>query len=228
MVGIYGTLGPLLFILAVELLNSKVITIKGNNKFNSKEKRQYFLISTLHALSLFVLGIGITLLVTEIGKRWVGRLRPHFIDVCKPDFSRINCTLPVGMFFKYIDTSGTFCTGDASAVKEARLSFPSGHSSYAWYTMTFLIVYLEARLNLTRLRFIKPMLQIAAFIAAYVTMISRVSDYHHRGSDVIGGTVVGIVVGLYITMVTGRVLWVYNRKIPYYDFDLKPNLSSSF
>ena len=31
-----------------------------------------------------------------------------------------------------------------------------------------------------------------AFIAAFITSLSRISDYHHRGSDVIGGAVLGI------------------------------------
>ena len=132
-------------------------------------------------------------MILLITKKKVGRLRPHFIDVCKPDFSKVVCTIPaqVGFVYRSIDTGGTFCTGDASAVKEARLSFPSGHSSYSSYTMLFLIIYVEARLFLLQLRYIKPLIQLAAFAAAFVTMMSRISDYHHRGSDVVGGSVLG-------------------------------------
>jgi membrane-associated phospholipid phosphatase len=57
--------------------------------------------------------------------------------------------------------------------------------------MLFTIIYLEARWVLVRLRYVKTILQMTCFIAAFVTMLSRVSDYHHRGSDVIGGTVLG-------------------------------------
>ena len=32
------------------------------------------------------------------------------------------------------------CTGDPKIVKEARLSFPSGHSSFSTYSMVFVIV----------------------------------------------------------------------------------------
>jgi hypothetical protein len=53
--------------------------------------------------------------------------------------------------------------------------------------MLFLIIYLEARLYLLKFRYIKPLIQAAAFIAAYVTAISRVPDFFHRASDVIGG-----------------------------------------
>jgi membrane-associated phospholipid phosphatase len=87
--------------------------------------------------------------------------------------------------------------------------------------MTFLIIYVEIRLFLLRLRYFKGLVQLAAFIAAYVTAISRIPDYHHHGTDVIGGSLLGIAVALFITLAVGRVLWVYNREDDYYDFDLK-------
>lgn len=93
--------------------------------------------------------------------------------------------------------------------------------------MVFLIIYIQARLVLLRFRYIKPLIQIGAFIAAFVTCLSRVSDYHHRGSDVIGGTVLGWAIALFITLVVGRVLWIFERKEAYYDFDYKPRSSKN-
>ena len=88
-------------------------------------------------------------------------VRPHFMSVCLPNFALMNCTTPTATGFVYnkIYTGGSFCTGDPDLIKEARLSFPSGHSSYAWYTMIFLIVYLEARLVLLRFRYFKVLIQ---------------------------------------------------------------------
>lgn len=219
-VGLYATLGPIIFILFIELINSKLIFCKKTNILTSK--RKLFGIAFLHALTLFVLGIAITLLVTEVGKRWVGRLRPHFISVCQPDLKTLNCTSVCGSTVCYnaIDTTN-ICTGLDKAVKEARVSFPSGHSSYSTYCMLFLIIYIEARLHLFVLRFFKPGFQMAAFLAAYVTCLSRVSDYHHRGSDVIGGIVVGAIIAIFITCISGRVLWEYNRETQYSDFSMK-------
>lgn len=87
--------------------------------------------------------------------------------------------------------------------------------------MTFLILYLEARLNLLRFRYVRSLIQLTAFIAAYITCVSRVTDFHHRGSDVIGGAVIGVGVGLFSTLVTGRVLWEYKVKKGLHEFDLK-------
>lgn len=220
-VGVYGTIGPIFFILLVELKNTFL------NKKSSKQARssrfKEFAICSFHAVSLFILGLAITLLLTEIGKRWIGRLRPHFMDVCKPNYALINCTTQTasGTVYNSIYTGGSFCTGSAANVKEARFSFPSGHSSFSCYTMIFLIVYLEARLVLLRLRFIKPLLQMTAFIAAFVTCLSRISDYHHRGSDVFGGCVLGLAIGLFITLVIGRVLWEYKVIERYHEIEMK-------
>lgn len=223
-VGIFGILGPLLIILVVELLN---IFLEKQPRHVERSKVKEFFIHFFHAVSLFAMGVVITLVLTEIGKRWIGRLRPYFIAKCKPDYSLFNCTSSglTGVVYNPIYTGGSFCTGAAKDVEEARLSFPSGHASFSWFTMLFAIIYLEARSIRLRLRYVKIIVQMACFIAAWVTTLSRVSDYHHRGSDVLAGTVLGCMVALFITLVTGRVLFYYNRIVNHMEIDLKPQVN---
>jgi membrane-associated phospholipid phosphatase len=150
------------------------------------------------------------------------------LSVCRPNVAAINCitNAATGSVFNAIDTGGNFCTGNPSDIEESRLSFPSGHASFSSYTMAYLIVYIEIRLFLLRLRYFKGLVQLAAFIAAYVTSVSRVSDNKHFGTDVLGGAILGVSVALFMTLALGRVLWEYGREWDYYDFDLKPfNLS---
>lgn len=78
--------------------------------------------------------------------------------------------------------------------------------------MLFLIIYLEARLRVLYLRYAKVLIQLSAFVLAYYTAMSRIVDYAHRGSDVIGGAILGIVIALLMTLLVGRVLWVYELK----------------
>ena len=75
----------------------------------------------------FLVGAAVNVVLTDVGKYTVGRLRPHFLAVCKPDFSKLNCTTG----FKKNFITNYECTGDKDLTKEARLSFPSGHSSFA-------------------------------------------------------------------------------------------------
>lgn len=59
-------------------------------------------------------------------------------------------------------------------------------------------IYLEARLVLQRTRIVKSVIQLIAFIAAWHTCMSRVSDFKHHHSDVIGGALIGLSVALFI------------------------------
>ena len=89
-----------------------------------RNKIKTFLIHFYHGMSLFLMGAAATMCLTEIGKRWIGRLRPHFIAVCKPDMSQLNCTSDAlaGSYYNPIYTGGSFCTGDPDQIKEARFS----------------------------------------------------------------------------------------------------------
>ncbi|MEQ2180606.1 hypothetical protein GOODEAATRI_002929, partial [Goodea atripinnis] len=44
-------------------------------------------------IGVFLFGCAISQSFTDIAKVSVGRMRPHFLDVCRPDFSTINCSL---------------------------------------------------------------------------------------------------------------------------------------
>ena len=65
----------------------------------------------------YLIGLFLTLVVTDTAKISVGRLRPNFIEACDPDFSAINCTDEYG--FPLYVTSYT-CRGDEGDVNEAR------------------------------------------------------------------------------------------------------------
>ena len=75
----------------------------------------------------FLVGAVVTTILTNVGKYTTGKLRPHFLAVCKPDFSKLNCT--TGFQKNFI--TNYECTGDKHKINEARLSFPSGHASHA-------------------------------------------------------------------------------------------------
>ena len=57
-----------------------------------------------------------TFLTSEVLKLLGGRLRPHFLAVCEPDFSRIACS------DGYIEITDDFCQGThANRLIDARL-----------------------------------------------------------------------------------------------------------
>lgn len=73
-VGIYATIGPILFIIGIELLNAALLPFQMNKlKLTTQARIRKFFVCIFHALSLFILGIALTLCLTEIGKRWVNK-----------------------------------------------------------------------------------------------------------------------------------------------------------
>ncbi|KJH50860.1 PAP2 family protein [Dictyocaulus viviparus] len=91
------------------------------------------IVAALTYIGYSQIGLAITYVITNLTKNAVGRLRPHFLDVCKP--SDVICS--IDDYATYI-TNYT-CTGDAQLVLEARKSFFSGHSSIAMYASTYAV-----------------------------------------------------------------------------------------
>ncbi|XP_065113387.1 phospholipid phosphatase 3 isoform X2 [Paramisgurnus dabryanus] len=144
-------------------------------------------VSTLYRqVGVFIFGCAVSQSFTDIAKVSVGRMRPHFLSVCNPDFSTINCTL--GYITNYT------CRGDDSKVQEARKSFFSGHASFSMYTMLYLAFYLQSRFTWRGARLLRPLLQFTLLMMAFYTGLSRVSDHKHHPTDVLAGFVQGALV----------------------------------
>ncbi|KAJ8042872.1 Phospholipid phosphatase 1 [Holothuria leucospilota] len=154
-------------------------------------------------LCVFGFGVLTTMAVTDVMKNVVGRLRPHFFSVCQPVLLPENCTDGVQNFYITADV----CTGpDEDKLLEARRSFPSGHSSVSVYCMVYLAIYLQSRWQSRSLMYIRPMTQLIALMLATYTCLSRVSDYKHHWSDVLGGAILGTFIAVCMAFAVARVL----------------------
>lgn len=91
--------------------------------------------SSYNNLLWFLFGAACSQLTTDIGKYTIGRLRPHFMDICKPN---VDCDSD-RMKNTYIEDFE--CSGNKPhKFTDSRLSFPSGHSSLSFYCMMYLAV----------------------------------------------------------------------------------------
>ncbi|XP_077861969.1 phospholipid phosphatase 3-like [Saccoglossus kowalevskii] len=135
-------------------------------------------------IGLYVFGAGMSFIFVLLTKKMVGKLRPNFMALCQPDFSKINCT--DGLILDFT------CLGDSAEAEDARQSFPSGHASTSFYCLTFIVIYIEARLIWRGSRLLKTLLQIVCLLVATFISLSRVYDFYHSLGDVIGGAVLGV------------------------------------
>ena len=68
--------------------------------------------STSFLMLAFIFGASLTWLITASCKLLIGRLRPNFLAVCQPDWTRVNCSQ--GYVMEYV------CTGNPQLIREAR------------------------------------------------------------------------------------------------------------
>ncbi|XP_040277192.1 phospholipid phosphatase 1 isoform X2 [Bufo gargarizans] len=154
--------------------------------------RNHYVATIYKAIGTFIFGAAVSQSLTDIAKYTIGRLRPHFLDVCKPDWTKINCT--AGYIENFV------CQGDAVKSSEARLSFYSGHSSFSMYCMLFLALYLQSRMRGYWARLLRPTVQFALIAVSIYVGLSRVSDYKHHWSDVLIGLIQGAIVAVLIVL----------------------------
>ncbi|XP_023330126.1 putative phosphatidate phosphatase [Eurytemora carolleeae] len=156
----------------------------------------------LFDLKLLVFFGLITQTTTQILKIAVGRLRPHFLDVCAVNLDLDDTVC--GSINNPTYVSNYSCIGNPelfpeskeylkNRIKEARLSFPSGHSSLAFYGMT-LTIFILHRSKLTSLPV--QLVQASCLLYAMFTAVSRVTDNKHHPGDVIAGSILGAIFAL--------------------------------
>ncbi|XP_037360767.1 phospholipid phosphatase 2 isoform X2 [Talpa occidentalis] len=158
------------------------------DRLYSRSKFNNYVAAIYKVLGTFLFGAAVSQSLTDLAKYMIGRLRPSFLAVCDPDWSRINCS-----FYVQVDT---VCRGKPADVTEARLSFYSGHSSFGMYCMVFLALYVQARLCCKWARLLRPTVQFFLVAFALYVGYTRVSDHKHHWSDVLVGLLQGALVAV--------------------------------
>jgi len=218
------------FIVTVETLRSWAEAQAGTRRCKpfSNNRTPWIACELYRHFGYFTLGALTTLLFTELSKYTIGRLRPHFLTLCKPKLTPELCEDEFG--YKRFVTEGEdeICEGLTSGdvtkkqLHEARLSFLSGHASFSFYCGMFLIVYLQARLsNFPRhqstavgivfrtLKVLRPFIQFAMIILSFWISLTRISNYFHHPMDVLTGAVVGMCFAIITLMVIAD---VFNKR----------------
>lgn len=137
-----GSIVNILLILVLEYLNlNRESRTDSNNSFDTKE----YLRNVYCRLVVWFFGAISSELLTDIAKVTAGRLRPHFIDVCRPVVRSNGQDLKLDQFcmddknrYQYI--MDYYCSGTSTKMRDIRLSFLSGHSSYSFYSATHAVV----------------------------------------------------------------------------------------
>uniref|UniRef100_A0A182RUT8 Phosphatidic acid phosphatase type 2/haloperoxidase domain-containing protein n=1 Tax=Anopheles funestus TaxID=62324 RepID=A0A182RUT8_ANOFN len=149
MLYIIGILLPVIVIIITELCRAKmkntsdILPLKVWNT-----DIPFWIVQSYKSVGMFGFGAAVSQLLTDVGKYTIGRLRPHFFDVCKPRMpDGTTCADAINQGRYVTDFTCTSEKSSARMLKEMRLSFPSGHSSFSMYTLVFCAIFLQARMN---------------------------------------------------------------------------------
>ncbi|VDK29678.1 unnamed protein product, partial [Gongylonema pulchrum] len=179
-------IGPLFAILITEFCRSS--RYKELYSWRGYSVNQV-LVNCFKYYAYHLLAVLLTFMIVTPTKYIVGELRPNFVDVCRPVYDMLSCRNQ-----SYIEIYR--CRGrDNAAVKDARLSFFSGHSALAMATAVFFVSRVTRR-GLAII--IRPLAQMAAICLALYTGYSRIMDGKHHLHDIIVGYVVGAIIA-YLT-----------------------------
>ncbi|XP_022702275.1 phospholipid phosphatase 3-like isoform X2 [Varroa jacobsoni] len=137
----------------------------------------------------FLYGAALTMMTVELGKKIAGRLRPHFIDACKPTNLVQFCEASRSQQY----TVDLICSNKRGEIN-ARESFPSAHAAASFYIAVYLLTYLQLRMSWKSVivPVMRPMMQFAFIQVAFVIALTRVRDHYHFYSDVAAGAILGI------------------------------------
>jgi diacylglycerol diphosphate phosphatase/phosphatidate phosphatase len=135
--------------------------------------------------------------VFQVFIKWlIGGLRPHFLDVCKPDMALVQAAQGSGDGFKEIYFRPEICTGDKAEINDALESMPSGHTTAAFAGFVFLYLYLNAKLKVFsnyHPAFWKLIAIYAPILGACLIGGALTIDEYHNWYDVLAGAIIGTV-----------------------------------
>lgn len=156
----------------------------------------------------YIVSLSLNSFTTELIKNYVGYLRPEFYDVCEPSVDYQTCI------------------ADGPHAVDARKSFPSGHASISMCSLLLLTLYVNSRFGFPEYhrqlllkkqqlqqqhyreekilayhpavyRFISILSLIPTALALFVA-VSRVRDNRHFPADVVGGSVLGASIAMFV------------------------------
>nr|XP_045234748.1 phospholipid phosphatase 2 isoform X2 [Macaca fascicularis] len=134
----HGVMAGVTTTATVVLVSAGEAYLVYTDRLYSRSDFNNYVAAVYKVLGAFLFGAAVSQSLTDLAKYMIGRLRPNFLAVCDPDWSRINCSVYVQL--------EKVCRGNPADVTEASSmcrpgSVGSGHgccgpqSSSSWWPL---------------------------------------------------------------------------------------------
>nr|KAF6304907.1 phospholipid phosphatase related 5 [Pipistrellus kuhlii] len=150
---------------------------------------------TARFLGVYTFGLFATDIFANAGQVVTGNLAPHFLALCRPNYTALGCQ----QLTQFISGEEA-CTGDPELVLRARKTFPSKEAALSVYAAVYLTMYITSTVNAKGTRLAKPVLCLGLLCLAFLTGLNRVAEHRNHWADVIAGFLVGISIAVFLVV----------------------------
>ncbi|XP_043941647.1 phospholipid phosphatase-related protein type 5 isoform X2 [Protopterus annectens] len=150
---------------------------------------------TVRFLGIYAFGLFATDIFVNAGQVVTGNLAPHFLTVCKPNYTALGCQ----QFDQFI-TGMDACTGSPDLIVRARKTFPSKEAALTIYAAVYLAMYITSTIKAKGSRLAKPVLCLTLLCLAFLTGLNRVAEYRNHWPDVIAGFIIGSAIAVFLVV----------------------------
>ena len=151
-------------------------------------------------LGVYSFGLFTTTIFANAGQVVTGNPTPHFLSVCRPNYTALGCPPPSpdrpGPDRFVTDQSA--CAGSPSLVAAARRAFPCKDAALCAYAVTYTAMYVTLVFRVKGSRLVKPSLCLALLCPAFLVGVVRVAEYRNHWSDVLAGFLTGAAIATFL------------------------------
>ncbi|XP_068160710.1 phospholipid phosphatase-related protein type 5 [Antennarius striatus] len=146
-------------------------------------------------LGVYVFGLFTVDIFVNAGQVVTGNLAPHFLTVCKPNYTALGCEEAL----HYISHQEA-CTGNHDDILHARKAFPSKEAALSVYAALYLAMYVTYTVQTKGTHLAKPALSLLLLCLAFLNGLNRVAEYRNHWSDVIAGFIIGTAIATFLVV----------------------------
>ncbi|XP_073910561.1 phospholipid phosphatase 2 isoform X4 [Castor canadensis] len=111
----HGLMAGVTITATVLLVSAGEAYLVYTDRLYSRSDFNNYVAAVYKVLGTFIFGAAVSQSLTDLAKYMIGRLRPNFLAVCDPDWSRVNCSVYVQL--------DKVCRGSTANVTEASSPF---------------------------------------------------------------------------------------------------------
>ncbi|DAA27934.1 phospholipid phosphatase-related protein type 2 isoform X2 [Bos indicus] len=151
-------------------------------------------------LGVYSFGLFTTTIFANAGQVVTGNPTPHFLSVCRPNYTALGCPPPSPDRpgpDRFVTDQGA-CAGSPSLVAAARRAFPCKDAALCAYAVTYTAMYVTLVFRVKGSRLVKPSLCLALLCPAFLVGVVRVAEYRNHWSDVLAGFLTGAAIATFL------------------------------